>query len=478
MYTDKMTPYDFDIAVIGAGSGGLIVASGAAGLGAKVALIEGHKMGGDCLNYGCVPSKAFLKAAHLASDMRQCNTFGISPVQIDSNMENVMARVKAIIKEIEPHDSVERYEGLGVTVFQGFGKLKDQHTVSISHAEKTITAKYIVLATGSTAQIPKIPGLDTAPYLTNHTFFDQTSLPEHLIVLGGGPIGLELGQGMAQLGAKVSIIDRNDALFKQEDADVAPLMLDVFKSDGINLYMGNTIKEVQKTNTGVTVTIEKNGTTDTIKGDAILVSLGRKAVTHTLNLDSVGIQTDEKGFIKTNTKLQTTVKNIYACGDVTGPLLFTHMAGYQAGIVLRNTIFKLRAKVDYSAVPWVTYTKPEVAHVGLNAKMATKNNISHSTITIPLAKLDRAKCDNNRQGFLKVVLDKKKRLIGATFVGDKAGEQIAIATLAIAQKLKLSTFMGLIFPYPTESEIYKFAALEQAKKGLKPWMTAIIKRII
>lgn len=467
--------YDYHIIVIGAGSGGLVVASGAASIGAKVALIEGHKMGGDCLNYGCVPSKSFLKGAHLAADLNHAKKFGLDVSLNHVDVAQLMNRVSDVIKEIEPHDSKERYEGLGVDVIEGYGSLKDEHTVMIGN--RTITGKNIVIATGSEAFIPPIKGLDTVDYYTNMNIFDLKEQPKKLIVLGGGPIGLELGQGFRHLGSEVTIIDRSEEVFSKDDPEVGPILHDVFINEGIQLKLGASIQEVKSINDEIEVIFEQDGQSKSVKGDALLVSLGRSPNTKNLGLENVNIEVNNRGYIVTNKKLQTNIKNIYACGDVTGPFQFTHMAGYQAGIVIRNTIFKLGAKVDYSFVPWTTYTKPEVSHVGLTEVMAKKENKYATHYTVDINALDRAKADEDRKGFLKLIVDKKGRLIGATLVGEKAGEQMPIAALAIKNKMKLSGFMNIIFSYPTEAEIFKFAALESLKSGFKPWQKNLVKKI-
>jgi pyruvate/2-oxoglutarate dehydrogenase complex dihydrolipoamide dehydrogenase (E3) component len=466
--------YDYHTIVIGAGSAGLVVASGSAGLGAKVALIEEDKMGGDCLNTGCVPSKSFLKCAHLAKDIQNSEQFGIHS-HIDSvDLQKVMDRVQSVIKDIEPHDSKERYEKLGVDVFSGKGQILDRHTVCIG--EKKLTGKNIVIASGSQPNIPNIKGLKSVPYLTNRNVFKLKKLPSHLIVLGAGPIGLELGQGFAHLGSKVTIIDQAARLFPKDDFEVAPLMEEQLQKDGINLILGASIKEIKKDNEDIVVVIEHQSLTREISGDNVLVSLGRIPSSSGFGLENVGIKTDSRGFVLTDKKLRTNIKNIYACGDITGPYQFTHMAGYQASIVVRNTILKLGAKVNYSTVPWTTYTKPEVSHVGYTEPWAKSLGIFKESIIVDLNDNDRAKSENDIHGFLKLIVGNKGRLIGATLVGEKAGDIIPLATLAIKQKLKPTAFLGLIFSYPTQAEIFASASLKKAKESFKDWQKAVIKK--
>lgn len=468
--------YDYHIIVIGAGSGGLVVASGAASLGARVALIEAEKMGGDCLNAGCVPSKTFLKSAHIAKAIRDASMYGLTADLKKVDITTVMDRVNKVIREIEPHDSRERYEGLGVDVILGFGELQDRHTVKIGN--ETITGKYIVIATGSEPAVPPIHGLNEVNYQTNRTIFHLKELPGHLIVLGSGPIGIELGQGFRHLGSQVTIINRSPGLFKKDDPEVGPLMEKQLKDDGIELLLGIAYREVRQDSDVISVEIEHEGKGRIITGDQLLVATGRLPATKNLGLDKVGVRVDEKGYIVTDKKQKTSVKNIYACGDVTGHYQFTHMAGYQAGIIIRNIIFKLCAKVDYSAVPWTTYTKPEVAHVGYTEPMARKAGTYKSSLKVDLSAIDRAKAEDDRVGFLKLNLGKKGRIIGATLVGEKAGEMIPAITIAIKQKLTAGIFMNMIFSYPTESEILKSASLEAAKQSLKPWMKKVIRAVL
>lgn len=470
-----MKKYDYHVIIIGAGSAGLVVASGCANLGAGVALIEKDKMGGDCLNFGCVPSKTFLKSAHLADYIRNAKDFGLDASIKDVDIKEVMGRVNSVIRAIEPHDSIQRYESMGVDVLTEEAKLLDNHTVKAG--DKKITGKYIVIATGSGPMVPPIAGLNTVPYLTNKNIFNIKALPNHLIVLGGGPIGLELGQGFSHLGSKVSVIDMLPNIFPKDDPEVGPLMEKKLKEDGIKLILNSKIAEVKGKENNITVIVEKEGNKEEINGDYILVALGRVPSNKGLGLESLGIKTDRKGYVITDEHLRTNVKNIYACGDVAGPFQFTHMAGYQAGIVVRNTIFPFKSKVDYSTVPWTTYTKPEVAHVGYTEPWARSEGIYMEKVIIDLAEIDRAKTENDEVGFLKLILGRKNRVIGATMIGEKAGEIIPLATMAIKKGLKATSFASFIFSYPTEAEIFKFASNDFLKKSFKPWMKKLIKKL-
>jgi len=468
--------YNYHIIVIGGGSAGLVVASGGASMGAKVALIEKDKMGGDCLNTGCVPSKSFLRSAHLAADIKRAGNFGLSAQMKDVNISAVMRRVNKIITTIAPHDSVERFTSLGVDVFQGRGVLSDSHTVRVN--DRVITGKYIVIATGSGPAVPTIPGLNKVPFFTNKNIFNIKKLPKKLLILGGGPIGLELGQGFRHLGSDVEIIDKADHLFAKDDQEAVSLMENVLTGEGISLTLSAAIKEIKKSGNKISVVIEQNGKQREITGTDLLVSSGRVPDTAGIGLENAGVHVNDMRYISVNKYLQTNIKNIYACGDAAGPYQFTHMAGYQAGVVLRNIIFPIiKSPVNYSTVPWTTYTKPEVAHVGYTEQMAREKGIFKNTVIVDLKDMDRAQTEDDTTGFLKLVLGKRKRIVGATMVGNKAGEIIPLAAMAIRTKMKATGFMPQIFSYPTEAEIFKFAGYAFARKSFKPWMKSIVQKI-
>jgi pyruvate/2-oxoglutarate dehydrogenase complex dihydrolipoamide dehydrogenase (E3) component len=467
--------YDYHVIVIGAGSAGLVVASGCANLGAKVALIEKDKMGGDCLNVGCVPSKTLLKIAHLADDIRNADRFALNSEIGDVDIKKVISRVKKVINEIAPNDSKERYEKMGVKVYLEEATLKNQHTVKVG--QNYITGKYIVLATGSNPMDPPIKGLNEVSYLTNMNIFDIDKLPEHLIVLGAGPIGLEIGQGFFYLGSKVTIVDILPGIFPKDDPEVAPLMEKKLKEEGIEFILNSKIIEVKRGEGKITVLTERDGQQQGIDGDSVLVALGRSPQNKGLELESLGIKTNEKGYIVTNSKLQTNIKNIYACGDIVGPYQFTHMAGYQGSIVVRNIVLPFKINLDYSCVPWVTYTKPEVAHVGYTEQWAKSEGLYYSKIVMSLPENDRAKAEGEKEGFLKLVLGRKNTVIGATIIAEKAGEMLPLATMAIKKKVKGTYFAYMLFSYPTQSEIYKFASYELFKNAFKPCMKNTIKSL-
>jgi len=465
--------YQYHIIVIGAGSAGLTVASGCKMLGAKVALIEADAMGGDCLNTGCVPSKAFLQCTHLAKEVQGAEKFGINTGVTSVNISKVMDHVRKSIESIAPHDSIEKYEKMGVDVFLGRGEIAGKHSVKVG--DIILTGKSIVIATGSTPYVPPIKGLSDVDYLTNNNIFDLVSLPKHLVVLGAGPIGLELGQGFRHLGSDVTMIDMAPDIFGNDDIEVSNLMKDLLTKEGIVFHLNSKIKEVKTDGNQKVVVTEHDGKLLEIAGDKILVSLGRKPLTSGLGLDSVDIQLNKKGYIQTDARLRTNIKNIYSCGDVAGPYLFTNTAGYQASVVIKNVVFGLGLKANYFDVPWATYTKPEVAHVGYTEQKARSKNIFKESIVVQINENDRAITEDKTDGFLKMIIGKKNRLIGITIVSDKAGELISLATLAVKNKLSSLTFMGMMFAYPTQSEIYMAASLKKMNSSLSKWQIKLIK---
>ncbi len=468
--------YDYDIAVLGAGSAGLVVASGGSALGANVVLFESELMGGDCLNYGCVPSKSLLHASHIAQTVRYSNKFGVIGELNGISISKITSYVKDVINSIAPHDSQERFEGLGVTVVREKAIFHDANTIRAG--DKLYTAKNIVIATGSTANIPNIKGIDTIKYYTNHNIFSIKTLPEKLIVLGAGPIGLEIGQAFLNLGSSVTIIDRNGKLFNKDEPEVGPIMLEKLLNDGINFELLAEIEEITQNGDEICVIIKKDGKLKKIYGDTLLISLGRKPNTYDLNLQKIGVLQKRNGQIEVNDKLQSSVKHIYAAGDVTGPYNFTHTAGYQAGVILQNALFGISKHVDYYNIAWSTYTQPEVAHVGLLENQAKECYKEISVYNIPLQSNDRARAENDTTGFLKLVLDKNGVVLGATIVGNKAGELISFAALAVTEKMNISAFNNVILPYPTQSEIYKTAANNFRKDNAKEWQMKLLNKII
>jgi pyruvate/2-oxoglutarate dehydrogenase complex dihydrolipoamide dehydrogenase (E3) component len=444
-----------DICVIGGGSGGLSVAAGAVQMGAKVVLLEAGEMGGDCLNYGCVPSKALLAAGKHAHMFGHSEEFGIAAAVPQVDFKKVNAHVKDVIATIAPIDSQERFEGLGVTVIREFGRFKDARTVIAGDTE--ITAKSIVIATGSSPFEPPIPGLETVSFFTNENIFDNDVLPEHLIVIGGGPIGMEMSQAHRRLGAKVTTLEGGKALGK-DDPELTAIVKKRLVEEGIDLREEAMVQRIEKTDAGVRVVFEKDGAEQSVEGSHLLLAVGRKPNVDKLDLEKAGIEYTNRG-IKTDERLRTTNKKVFAIGDVAGGLQFTHVAGYHAGIVIRNALFKLPAKADHSAVPWVTYTDPEMAHVGLTEQQARDaHGDSMKVLRWEFHENDRAQAERRTEGVIKVMVDKKGVVLGASIAGAGAGDLLAPWILAVGQKQKIGTMAQFIAPYPTMTEVSKRAA--------------------
>ncbi|SLN32279.1 dihydrolipoyl dehydrogenase family protein [Oceanibacterium hippocampi] len=444
-----------DLCVIGAGSGGLSVAAGAAQMGARVVLIEKHKMGGDCLNYGCVPSKALLAAAHAAETIRRSGRFGVNGHEPAVDFAAVNRHVHGVIAGIAPHDSVERFEGLGVDVRQGAGRFVGPREVMVN--DETIRAKFTVVATGSRAAIPEIAGLHGVPYLTNETIFDLATAPERLIVLGGGPIGCELAQAHRRLGVAVTLVTRRGVLPK-DDPECGNVVARTLAADGIELVQHAETISVARSGNGIAVKVCQGEQMRRLEGSHLLVATGRRANVEGLDLDKAGIATYPAG-ISVDERLRTSNRRVFAIGDVTGGPQFTHMAGHQAGVVIRNTLFRMPAKAEKTAVPWVTFTDPELAHVGLGEAAARERHGDRVTVVrVPFSEIDRARAERRDEGFAKVVIGKGGRILGCTIVGAHAGELLLPWVLAIGNKLKIGAMAGVIAPYPTLGDISKRAA--------------------
>ena len=444
----------FDICVIGGGSGGLSVAAGAALMGASVVLVERAKMGGDCLNYGCVPSKSMIAAARTAQYMRSAGRFGISPVQPDVDFSKVNDHIHGVIGEIAPNDSVERFEGLGVRVVKAHAKFTSPTRVLAGDME--IEARRFVISTGSSPLILPIPGIDSVHYLTNETIFDNRDAPEHLIVIGGGPIGSELAQAHRRLGCRVTVLEKFSVLGRN-DPELADVVRKRMVEEGVDLHEGVDIVNLSGTEGRILATIERDDKRTTIEGSHLLVAVGRTPNLDGLGLDEAGIEYGRQG-VKVDARLRTTNRRVFAIGDAAGSYQFTHVAGYHAGIVIRNALFRLPAKVDYRAVPWVTYTDPELAHVGMTEDDARK---AHGTIRVlrhGFAENDRARAEREIEGSVKVITDGRGVIVGASIVGAHAGELVQSWILPIQKKMKVKDVAGLILPYPTLGEANKRVA--------------------
>ncbi|MCX7353494.1 MAG: FAD-dependent oxidoreductase [Alphaproteobacteria bacterium] len=444
-----------DICVIGAGSGGLTVAAGASQLGASTVLIERAEMGGDCLNFGCVPSKALLAAAHAADTARNARRFGVVTSAPETDFAAVHRHVHGVIDAIAPNDSEERFTGLGVNVIRASARFTGPDMVEAGG--QRIRARRFVIATGSSPFVPPIPGLDQVPYLTNETVFDLTERPAHLVVIGGGPIGCELAQAHRRLGSAVTILEAASILPK-DDPELVDILRMRLKADGIDLREGAKVTRVERRGPGVAVTVERDGAQETVEGSHLLVAVGRRANLRDLNLEAAGIAHTPQGVV-VDAGLRTANRRVYAIGDAAaGGYQFTHNAGYQAGIVIRNALFRLPAKVDTRAMPWVTYTALELAHVGLSEKDAKEKHGAIRILRWSFAENDRAQAERATEGFVKAIVTKRGHILGATIVGARAGEMIQLWTLAIGQKLKIGAIANMIAPYPTFGEASKRAA--------------------
>lgn len=476
--------FDRNLIVIGAGAAGLVSAYIAAATRASVTLIEGHRMGGDCLNTGCVPSKALIRSAKLAHQMRQADRFGLvaTPPRVD--FAAVMARVQRVIADIEPHDSVERYTGLGVDVVQGHATLIDPWTVEVALAgggTRRLTARAIVLATGAAPFVPPLPGLDQVGYLTSDTMWEalktRTQAPRRLVVLGGGPIGCELSQAFARLGAGVTQIEMAPRLMTREDEDAAAEVRFALERDGVRVLTGHRAVACGTSDGEKWIDVEAGGETRRIAFDDLIVALGRAPRLQGYGLEALGIPTDR--VIETNDYLETLYPNIFAAGDVAGPYQFTHVASHQAWFATVNALFGdfKRFKADYRVIPWATFTDPEVARVGLSEAEARDRGIPHEVTRYGIDDLDRAIADGAAHGFVKVLTPPgKDRILGVTIVGDHAGDLIAEFVLAMKHRLGLNRILGTIHIYPTLAEANKFAAGNWRKAHVNPRLLAIVAR--
>ncbi len=443
-----------DICVIGAGSGGLSLAAGASQMGAKVVLIERGKMGGDCLNYGCVPSKALLAAAKNVAQARHGRAFGLTCLEPRVSFLDVHTHVHQVIDALAPHDSQERFETLGVQVLREEARFLSPE--SVKAGAYTVKAKYFVIATGSSPHIPDLKGLSRVPYLTNETIFDLKIKPEHLIILGGGPIGVEMAQAHRRLGSYVSLIARH-AILPKDEAEAVQLLRQVLAEEEVRLYENTEALSVSEKDGIITLDCRQPGGNMSRQGTHLLIATGRKPNLEALDLEKAGVAYTAKGIV-TDARLRTSARRIYALGDVTGPYQFTHMAGYQAGIILRNILFKWPAKTDYGAVPWVTYTDPELAHAGLTEAEAEKKGMVFTCHRWPLSENDRAQAERSTRGFIKILVSSRGKILGATLIGPHAGELLLPWVLAIQQNLKIRDMAGVIVPYPTFSEVSKRVA--------------------
>lgn len=477
----KPIRYDYNLVVIGAGAGGLVTSYIAAAVKAKVALIEKHRMGGDCLNTGCVPSKALIRAARFAAEQRKASELGFSPSQSEADFAAVMARVARVIREVEPHDSVERYQGLGVECIEGAARLVSPWEVDVNG--RRLTTRHVVIATGARPLVPDLPGLDQVPYLTSDTLWQLRTPPRRLLVLGGGPIGCELAQSFALLGIPVTLVELADQLLPREEREVAEALRHQMERDGVTLLTGWCAERAQyqamEDGLPIRLHLRRGDETQVIEGDQLLLALGRVANVSGFGLEELGVTLAPRGTVAVDGFLATNYPSILAVGDVAGPYQFTHFAAHQAWYAAVNALFGQfkRFRADYRVIPAATYTTPEIARVGLNRKEAEAQGIAFEATRFALAELDRAIADGEREGFVEVLtVPGKDKILGATIVGTHAGERIAEFVLAMRHKLGLGKILATIHAYPTLMEGNKYVAGEWKRAHQPTLILALLAR--
>jgi len=471
-----MANYEYDMGVIGGGAAGLTVTSGSAQLGAKTLLVEKeHALGGDCLHFGCVPSKTLIKTAHVYHLMNHAEAFGLPRVDVPPvDFKSVANQIASVIGTIQEHDSEERFCGLGAKVVFGNAHFTDPHTIRVDGAD--YSAKTWVLATGSSAVIPPIDGLDKTLHITNREIFSLDHLPKSLIILGGGPIGTEMSQAFTRLGSKVTVVDMADQILPKEDKDMTDTVRTVLEAEGVTFHLGTKIVGTKDLGSEREVFLEDaEGKKFSITGETLLVALGRTANTGGLGLEDIGLEFDRRA-IKVDNRLRTNLKHIYGAGDCIGGYQFTHAAGYEGGIVVSNAIFRLPRKTNYTYIPWCTYTDPELASIGMNEKRAKEAGIEYAVWTEQFKDNDRSLAEGERVGKIKMLLDTKEKPIGVQIMGPHAGELISEWVAIFNGKVKLSTLVSAVHPYPTIGEINKKVAgtffspkifSKKIQKGLK-----------
>jgi pyruvate/2-oxoglutarate dehydrogenase complex dihydrolipoamide dehydrogenase (E3) component len=471
-----MAKYQYDIGIIGGGAAGLTVAAGAAQLGAGTLLIEKEKeLGGDCLHFGCVPSKTLIQTAKVYHMMKTAKLYGlpeIVPPPVD--FKKVSERIRSVIAKIQKHDSQERFCGLGARVVFGDAVFLDPYTVEAGG--KTYSAEKWVVATGSSPSVPPIPGLRETPRVTNKEIFNLDKLPEHLVILGAGPIGIEMAQAFARLGSEVTVIDMAKQILNKEDKDMADGVMKVLEAEGVKFHLDSAILEIRDSGNGKEILVNGSlGKTVRVTGDTILVATGRTPNTSGLGLEQIGVELD-RGAVKVDDRMRSTLKHIYAAGDATGGYLFTHAAGYEAGIVVSNAVFRLPRKTDYSNLPWCTYTDPELASIGMNENAAAEAGVKFSVWTENFEDNDRSLAEGRGIGKVKLLLDEKEKPVGAQIFGPHAGELVNEWVAVMNGNVKMTALAGAIHPYPTVGEINKRVAgnflatkifSDTVKKGLK-----------
>jgi len=466
----------YNVVVIGAGTAGLVTAAGTAGLGGRVALVEAKKMGGDCLNFGCVPSKALISSAKLLDRIRRGREVGLSEMEPSFRFEEVFRSMRERRARIEPNDSKERFEGLGVDVFLGRAKFLSPHEVEIDDGTR-LRARNFVIATGTRALVPPVPGLDRVPYYTNETFFDELDRkPESILVLGGGPIGCELAQVAGRLGIEVKLVELLPRLLPRDDVEAGEAVRKRLAREGIDVATGTKAVGFEHASGRTTVTVETDGAKRNLTTEAVLVAAGRTPNVESLGLEAAGVKFDRRG-VKVDDTLTTSQAHILACGDIAGPYAFTHAADYQARIVVRNILLPwFKARASYRWMPWVTYTDPEVAHFGPTEEEARAKNVAHDVFRYDWEELDRAVTDSETEGFIKVLTARgKDRILGATVVGVHAGEVMHEVLVAAKHGIGLSKLSGTVHAYPTYSSSVQRVADSFQKTRLTPRVAGLFR---
>jgi len=471
-----MPSYDFDIGIIGGGAAGLTVASGAAQLGARTLLVEKEKaLGGDCLHYGCVPSKTLIRTAQVYHLMKNSRAFGLPAIEAPPvDFQAVKERIRSVINTIQKHDSEERFCSLGAKVEFGEPSFTDEHSIRLNG--NTVSAKNWVIATGSSPSIPAVEGLDQTPYLTNKEIFYLDLLPNSMIILGAGPVAIEMAQAFNRLGTKVTVVQRSGQILTKEDKDMADEIMKVLSSEGVTFHLNASVLHVKDLGSEKEIALkEGNEKPVSLKAEQLLVAMGRDPNVKALGLEGIGVEFDPKG-VRVDDRLRTTQKHIYAAGDITGAYQFTHAAGYEGGIVVSNAIFHLPRRTNYTFLPWCTYTDPELASVGMNEKRAREAKIEYSVWTEPFKSNDRSLAEGEAVGKIKLLLDRNEKPLGIQILGPQAGELLSEWVAVFNGKVKLSTLAAAVHPYPTLGEINKRVAgtllaqkifSERVRKGLR-----------
>jgi pyruvate/2-oxoglutarate dehydrogenase complex dihydrolipoamide dehydrogenase (E3) component len=471
-----MPQYDYDIGIIGGGAAGLTVASGSARLGAKTLLVEKEKLlGGDCLHYGCVPSKTLIRTAQVYHLMKHSRTFGLPAIETPPvDFQAVKKRIRSVIETIQKHDSEERFCSLGARVEFGAPCFVDEHSIRLNGDK--VSARHWVIATGSSPSIPAVEGLDGTPRLTNKDIFDLDQLPTSMVILGAGPVAIEMAQAFSRLGTRVAVVQRSDQILTKEDKDMADEIMEVLVAEGVSFHLNASVLRVKDLGSEKEVVLkEGEGEPISLKAERILVALGRDANVKALGLEGIGVEFDRKG-IKVDDRMRTTQKHIYAAGDITGTYQFTHAAGYEGGIVVSNAIFHLPRRTNYAFLPWCTYADPELSSVGMNEKRAKEAGMEYSVWTEPFKSNDRSLAEGEQVGKIKLLLDKKDKPLGVQILGPQAGELLSEWVAVLNGRVGLSTLAAAVHPYPTLGEINKGVAgallsqkifSERVRKGLK-----------